>query len=359
MKSTIRQAVIRCAISHGMIGVAALAVVAAGPAAGASFDCAKAGTAQEKLICATPELSKLDEAVAAAYAQVMGKLAEPVRTAMRDSQRDWVRYRQAACPVTAKPSPDAVLSPAECISSLYQNRQKALAEALTTVGPYSFVTLERFRAEKTKDEDTRARFPVYSTTTATPRLVAPAGPEADAFNAEMKTWTDAYFAPPDPKKPKEDGDMDTDTDFSGSVVFNYAGPTLISLQQMNYLYGLGAAHGMMGATSVTWLWREKRAMKADDLFKPGSNWQPALARMVLDELHKKDLAKDEPFQIKDPKDIRQTTDDPRNWIIEPGSFGVQFGQYEVASYAEGMPVIELPWSALKPYLVANPPLTLE
>ncbi len=341
------------------VGAAALAIAAAGPARAASFDCAKAGTAQEKLICATPELSKLDEAVAAAYSQLLAKLADPVKTAMRDSQRDWVKYRQAACPIAAKPAPNLTVSPAECLSSLYQSRQKALAEAQATVGPYAFVTLERFKAQPTQDEDTRAQFPVYSTTTATPRLVAPAGPEADAFNAKMKAWTDGYFAPPDPKKEKKDGDMDTDTDFAGSVVFNYAGPTLIALQTMNYMYGLGAAHGMTGATSVTWLWREKRAMKADDLFKPGSNWQPALAKMVLDELHKQDFAKNEPFQIKDPKDIRETTDNPLNWIVRPETFGVQFGQYEVASYAEGMPVIELPWSALKPYLVANPPLALK
>jgi len=116
---------------------------------------------------------------------------------------------------------------------------------------------------------------------------------------------------------------------------------------------------MTGATSVSWLWREKRQMKAEDLFKPGSNWQPALAKMMLDELHKQDFAKLEPFQIKDPKDIRETTDNPQNWIVKPESFAVQFGLYEVASYAEGMPVIELPWSALKPYLVANPPLALK
>ncbi len=342
------------------LAAGAMTIAAAAPVQAASFDCAKAGTAQEKLICATPELSKLDEAVAAAYSQALAKLAEPVKTAMRDSQRDWVKYRNAACPVPAKPSPDLVVTPAECLSSLYQNRQKALAEAQTSAGPYSFVTIERFRADKTQSEDTRAQFPVYSTSTATPRMIAPAGPEADAFNAVMKTWTDNYFAPPDPKKKQAgEDDTDIDTDFSGSVVFNYAGPTLIALQQMNYMYGLGAAHGMTGATSVTWLWREKRAMKADDLFKPGSNWQPALAKLVLDELHKQDFGKDEPFQIKEAQELRQTTDSPANWIVKPDSFGVQFGQYEVGPYAIGMPVIELPWSALKPYLVAAPPLALK
>lgn len=335
-----------------------LAIGMAGPAAAASFDCAKAGTAQEKLICATPALSKLDEAVAAAYSQVLAKLADPVKTAMRDSQRDWVKYRQAACPITVKPSPDLAMTPTECLSSLYQNRQKALTEAQATIGPYAFVTLERFRATATQDEDSRARFPTYSTTVATPRMVAPTGPEADAFNAGLKTWSDNLFAPPDPKK-QDDDDNSVDTDYAGMILFNYAGPTLISLQKSSYMYGLGAAHGMTAYYSVNWLWREKRELKAEDLFKTGSNWQPALARMVLDELHKQDFAKDEPFQIKEPKDLRGTADDPVNWIVKPEAFGVQFGQYEVGPYAIGMPVIELPWSTLKPYLVANPPLALK
>lgn len=349
MNSTIRLAALVAVFGVGALGAAL-------PAQAASFDCAKAGTAQEKLICATPELSKLDEAVAAAYSQLLAKLAEPLKVAVRDSQRDWVKYRQAACPITAKPSPDLAVTPADCLSGLYQNRQKALAEALVTAGPYSFLTIERFRAYPTQDEDTRTRFPTYSTSTATPRMIAPTGPEADAFNARMKKWTDAYFAPPDPKA---QGDDQTDTDYAGTIVFNYGGPTLIQAQIMSYMYGLGAAHGMTGMASINWLWREKREMKAEDLFKPGSNWQPALAKLALDELHKQDFAKDEPFQIKDPKELRQTTDNPDNWIVTPDKFGIQFGQYEVGPYAIGAPVIDLPWSALKPYLVANPPLALK
>ncbi len=335
-----------------------LAVMAAAPVKAASFDCAKAGTAQEKLICATPALSKLDEAVAAAYGKILAALPEAMRTPMRDSQRDWVKYRQAACPILPKPSPDLAIQPAECLSSLYELREKALTDAQATVGPYTIVTLERFRADKTQDEDTRARFPVYSITTATPVVIAPAGPEANAFNADLKKWSDSYFAPPDPKKQAPD-DYYLDTEQNGTVTFNYAGPTFISLQTMNYMYGLGAAHGMTGASSSNWLWREKRQMKADDLFKAGSNWQPALAKLVLDALHKQDLGKDDPFEIKGPDELRKTTDDPVNWIIKPESFGVQFGQYEVGPYAIGMPVIELPWAVLKPYLVANPPLALK
>jgi uncharacterized protein len=47
----------------------AIAVLVAGPAvAGPSFDCAKAGTTDEKTICADPVLTDIDVAVTAAYA---------------------------------------------------------------------------------------------------------------------------------------------------------------------------------------------------------------------------------------------------------------------------------------------------
>ncbi|MGL5738758.1 MAG: lysozyme inhibitor LprI family protein, partial [Plesiomonas shigelloides] len=57
-----------------------------GPAFGASFDCAKAVTPLEKLICDDPYLSALDESLAGAY-----KVALVDNPKVKKSQREWVR----------------------------------------------------------------------------------------------------------------------------------------------------------------------------------------------------------------------------------------------------------------------------
>ena len=64
----------------------------------ASFDCAKARTKIEKLICKDPQLSRQDEDLAKAYGEALklwdGKIAAYVRT----SQRGWVGVRALETP---------------------------------------------------------------------------------------------------------------------------------------------------------------------------------------------------------------------------------------------------------------------
>ena len=61
------------------------------PAYAASFDCAKAQTQVENLICADAELSKLDDDLAAAYIAALKK--KPPVTSIRQSQKTWLKYR--------------------------------------------------------------------------------------------------------------------------------------------------------------------------------------------------------------------------------------------------------------------------
>jgi len=80
----------------------------------ASFDCAKAGTATEKTICADPVLSRLDEQLDDAY-RVAQKRVES-RRALRDAQRVWLSRRRDACRDTA------------CLRAAYEARIAALLD---------------------------------------------------------------------------------------------------------------------------------------------------------------------------------------------------------------------------------------
>lgn len=77
----------------------------------ASFDCARASTAVERTVCASPHLSRLDEELAASFRDMLGRVANPA--ALRERQRDWLTERDA-CPDDA------------CLERLYARRIAAL-----------------------------------------------------------------------------------------------------------------------------------------------------------------------------------------------------------------------------------------
>jgi len=73
--------------------LAAFAGLVATPAAAASFDCRKAATKVEKLICRDPELSRQDEAMAAAYAEALKAWDGKVAAGTRLNQQGWIGSR--------------------------------------------------------------------------------------------------------------------------------------------------------------------------------------------------------------------------------------------------------------------------
>ena len=56
----------------------------------ASFDCGKARSAKEKMICADPQLSALDEQLAASYKDALERSGSP--KPIRQWQRDWLKH---------------------------------------------------------------------------------------------------------------------------------------------------------------------------------------------------------------------------------------------------------------------------
>ena len=65
----------------------------AAQAAKPSFDCARAKSVAEKMICADPGLAAVDAAIAANYAAALKRLDAPARKALAQDQQDFVSYR--------------------------------------------------------------------------------------------------------------------------------------------------------------------------------------------------------------------------------------------------------------------------
>lgn len=65
------------------------------PSVAASFDCAKAATSQERLICGSAELSRLDEQGARSFAAALAAASD--KSLVRAWQRDWLRTTRNGC----------------------------------------------------------------------------------------------------------------------------------------------------------------------------------------------------------------------------------------------------------------------
>jgi uncharacterized protein len=106
----------------------------------ASFDCQKARSATEKMVCADSELSKLDEQLAQTYRKALKTLASPVKAKQIESnapakltqeQKHWIAYVRNLCTDTA------------CLREAYQSRIELLERdpsPFSDLHPTSFVT---------------------------------------------------------------------------------------------------------------------------------------------------------------------------------------------------------------------------
>jgi glucose/arabinose dehydrogenase/uncharacterized protein YecT (DUF1311 family) len=83
----------------------------------ASFDCVKARTSTEKLVCSDPTLSRLDEQLDDAYRSAQRRVES--RTALRDAQRTWLSTRRDVC------------IDAACLRAAYLARIEALLDEST------------------------------------------------------------------------------------------------------------------------------------------------------------------------------------------------------------------------------------
>ncbi|HEY4200892.1 MAG TPA: lysozyme inhibitor LprI family protein [Devosiaceae bacterium] len=92
------------------------ALLFAGGAFAASFDCSKNLSAQEKVVCDDPALSALDEKLAGVYAFAQDVAGSPA--SLRQAQRNWIARRRAAC------------EDATCLKASYEKRISELSAYL-------------------------------------------------------------------------------------------------------------------------------------------------------------------------------------------------------------------------------------
>lgn len=85
-----------------------------------SFDCYKATTVVEQLICQTPELTQLDIDMAAAYQLAIQDLSPADQHKLLHEQREWLKSRAKACGLMADKHNQS--ADKECLIASYKSR---------------------------------------------------------------------------------------------------------------------------------------------------------------------------------------------------------------------------------------------
>lgn len=105
---------------------------------GPSFDCAKASTRVEKVICASPELSDLDAKMSQSYQKAL-HASDANSQALVQEQKSWLAKRDKSCVPKKEPSVEELKSLAACFMPIYLARIDELNnpdhEPTTSAGP--------------------------------------------------------------------------------------------------------------------------------------------------------------------------------------------------------------------------------
>jgi uncharacterized protein YecT (DUF1311 family) len=315
--------------------------------AAASFPCAAATAPRERLICANPDLSRADAALTTAYKAALSALSERGREAIREGQRQWLRYTQTVCGIglrrpTSRPSVD-------CLKDEYTARRRQLDSAVVKRGGLVIRRVDLFKAAPTSAAGSGGRHAGFNTTVISyPQIDSPSNEGEDAWNKLVLERSRAGEA-----VAGAFSDPDDDHDLTVDYVLGSASPAMVSIRILNYDDEHGA-HGSAADEQITWFIRKGRALKAGDVFEGTQTWKEALARLVLNQA-KRDARKggyDLPFS--EPSGLANEVSDPAHWLITDRALHIRFN---IDAFPHVLASV-IPWSKLRRYLRSPLPFVI-
>jgi uncharacterized protein len=321
-------------LSHLSAVALAAALSGAGHAA-PGFDCAKASDAIERAVCADGKLAEADRALARIYPATLARLSAGARGQVRESQRQWVRYLRAACdPAQYDMKLDAQTF-RNCLSSEYSDRLEILDASAKTEGGRRLFYVSRYKSAKSQDQDFFRR---WNTLAATyPQIDAATSASDRKLNRVLAAMAARAVSGFDPED---------DTDISFEMKVSARTPSMISFEVTDYSYSHGAAHGNAALSMYHWLTGPGRELAARDVFSQSSGWQEFLRAFCAHEVAHFGF-------VHSPAELQGQVEEPSNWVFEKAGLGIHFDPYAVASYADGMQEVVVPWDKLKGYLAKD------
>lgn len=304
-----------------------LALIAAGPAlaqVGPGFDCAKASTAVEKVICADVNLAALDRKMAAVYGVLLGKLDGPARDHLSRDQMRWLGNR-SACAFNA-----ALLGP--CLDERYRGRIALLGVfgqgSYPFIGEHAVVLAGKNAAGR--DYTVDAGFPAFEASRVD-------------FSAINRGFVECAW--------RADDTAVADGAYERSfALYRLAGDVVsVSSYAANW-----TAHVSIANTGTLVNLRTGRRVPPDDVFVPGDVTHRQFLDLVADAVKKEFAEGQRPEKLEDLSAMLAEIT-PSDYIFEEDHLSLELPAVARFLAMKGYGV-EIPYSALKPLLRADGPL---
>ena len=312
-----------------------------------AFDCAKARTADEKAICASPDARAADDAMTKAFEALRATASPAQRAAILEAQVRWIGARGQACADEGGArSTGAKLS--ACLADSSNARAKFL-QAAPEAGPGASTPMAPFFAiVKGRKGRADVDFELVKFT------AEPSGAER-AFNAAVAKLSEEIVQP-------DVGDPSADNyAFEDLMRVTYASPKLVSVMVNSY-QNSGGAHPNSYIAHINVDLSAGKALAFADLVDAKA--EKAIDARCADEVRKRRKEKmagedgggDDPFDADLAKNVAQSTNDLGAWGFGADKATVDYNPYNVGSYAEGYYDCVLPYAFLRPLVKPGFPL---
>ena len=297
-----------------------------------AFDCAKASSETEKLICSDGGLKQADDDLGRAWSKARDLLDEAEFRKLRQSQRAWLKTRDARC---------GYGSDAERIDCLLQQttQRTLIIAAKPKTGPGSGAAMVPFASVQAGSKT------AYEVEIAGVRFAAPAGAGQMSFNTQVDDLVKQA-----PFTEKIDFETPGQLSYNQSITLEYAAPNLVSALVQTWRYD-GGAHGnsVFSAINVS---PQTGELTYDKLFSPEAKTE--LADACGSRLYSYDsdeaLSKAQLKQMFFPeyeKTLLTAAGNLSSWTFNGDGARVHFSPYELAPYAAGSFECRLPLSLLR------------
>lgn len=304
------------------------------------IDCKNAKISFDKTICKDKDLFASDKEMNRLYDSIIAKLFSSSREPFIQNQKIWLKYSRMRCTGAQLEALD--MKQEQCIKNEYDVRKKHFEEALAASEDGTFIlTNEVSKSFPPADQTSEEYKPDKS--------IAPSQYPVEkiislSFYSTVKNGVKASVPPIF----KFEGNG---CEVKSSETVTFRRPKLIVVESGSDRYCKGMAHPTGGVNIVTLKMPSLEKISPSDVFDSSKNWQDALTNFVV-----KALPTDIGFDCPGP-DCTITSDRLKegivsgdDWEILPSGLTVQYSQYEIGSYIDGMPAATVTWDKLKPFL---------
>ena len=118
----------------------------------------------------------------------------------------------------------------------------------------------------------------------------------------------------------------------------------LSLYYDQYTY-TGGAHGSTVRLSDTWSLKTGRIIRLEDLFPRGINWRRLIIEQILKQADA-NMKSNPGIYFHDYRTLIAKTFDPDSFFLTPNGLNIYYQQYDIAPYAVGIVVFEIPYANL-------------